>query len=229
MGRVCAWCFFFVRAFRRKIFIRSRGGGGAVMGCRKSLGVCSYCLFLARNRVILQKNRKTEKHIRNSGRQKKVHVLNIEGSPEKSTWCITFFYPPLAKEKGVDWHVYPSPPAFVFIFCSDPTIGGMWPNIFTLLTMGVLPAWHLIQKNSLKTWLKDCAGTAAWSEDKNTKNTHPEANLIIFFCWGVSYLYHLANAWVTAKTNISFLKIVIHIRTKNTCHYLLIFIVLWSA
>ncbi len=47
MGRVRAWCFFFVQAFRRKIFLPSRKGRGGptVIGCRKSLGVCSLLSF----------------------------------------------------------------------------------------------------------------------------------------------------------------------------------------
>ena len=133
-------------------------------------------------------------------------IIVASGGKKRSTvypmWYI-FFTHPSPNRKGVVLPFPPPPlPAFVLIFCSHPTIGGMWPRIFTLLTMG---PWHLIQKISFKTGLKDGAGTASWSEVETQKNTHPEPH-IIFWCWGVSYLNHLANAWVTERTNTGFFK-----------------------
>ena len=143
---------------------------------------------------------------KNTSGAQKDHAPNIEGSPPKNQLDVSHFFllTPRQTERG--W-IHPSSPPGLCIHLLFPPHpwGGTWPRIFTLLTMGIRPAWHLIQKNSLKNRLKDGAGTAAWSEVETQKNTHPEPH-IIFWCWGVSYLNHLANAWVTERTNTGFLK-----------------------
>jgi hypothetical protein len=117
-------------------------------------------------------------------------------------WYI-FFTHPSPNRKGV---VFPFPP---------PPLRPLYSSFVPTPPLGVcgpvfLPCWQWVRdisfkKISFKTGLKDGAGTAAWSEEETQKNTHPEPH-IIFLCWGVSYLYHLANAWVTERANTGFFK-----------------------
>jgi hypothetical protein len=120
-------------------------GGRDGWGCRKSLGVCSYYLFLARNIVILQKNRKTEK----THQVFKKFTCRTSKDPRQkiSLMYHIFFTRPSPDRKGVDPPFPPPPPGLCIHLLFPPhPWGGTWPRIFTLLTMVIPPAWHLIQK-----------------------------------------------------------------------------------
>ena len=118
-----------------------------------------------------------------SARKPLIIVASCGKKGQRFTRCDTFFFThPSPNRKGVVLPFPPPPlPAFVLIFCSHPTIGGMWPRIFTLLTMG---PWHLIQKISFKTGLKDGAGTAAWSEVETQKkhSSGTSYNFLVLGC-----------------------------------------------
>jgi hypothetical protein len=150
-------------------------GGRDGWGCRKSLGVCSYYLFLARNIIILQKNRKTEK----THQVFKKFTCRTSKDPRQkiSLMYHIFFYSPLAKQKGVGSTLPLSPGLRIhLLFSPHPWGGGTWPRVFSLLTMGIRPAWHLIQKNSSKTRRL----VRGWNTKKHSSKT--SYNFLVLGC-----------------------------------------------
>ena len=111
----------FVLAFRCKIIIRSRKGEGMDEVGVKVWVFVATVFILARNIVILQKNKKTEK----THQVFKKFTCRTSKDPRQkiSLMYHIFFYSPLARQKG-GGSTLPPPPAFVFIFCSHPTLGG---------------------------------------------------------------------------------------------------------
>ena len=126
----------------------------------KEIKVCVATIFRTERKVVFQQ----ENHrslSRRAGKRSTVYPM----------WYI-FFYSPLARrKKGVDPPFSPSPPPGLCIHLLFPPHpwGGTWPRIFTLLTMVIRPAWHLIQKNSLKTRLKMALGTPLGLRMKHKK------------------------------------------------------------